>query len=149
MTIEESEHAIATRLYQNTAKVHFDAHAAKSTRFGKRLIYGGHVISLARALSFNGLENALAILAFNAGAHANPTFAGDTLYAYSEVLERAELPQRTDLGALRLRLVAVKNANPEQEEIPLRVTAEGKESYHPSVVLDLDLWLLMPRRPKG
>ncbi len=149
MTIEESEHAIATRLYQNTAKVHFDAHAARSTRFGKRLIYGGHVISLARALSFNGLENALAILAFNAGAHANPTFAGDTLYAYSEVLDRAELPQRTDAGALRLRLVAVKNANPEQEAIPLRVTTEGKESYHPSVVLDLDLWLLMPRRPKG
>ena len=50
MTIEEAEHQIATRLYQNTAKVHFDGHAAKDTRFGKRLIYGGVVISLARAL---------------------------------------------------------------------------------------------------
>jgi 2-methylfumaryl-CoA hydratase len=149
MTIEEAEHQIATRLYQNTAKVHFDAHAAKSTRFGKRLMYGGHVISLARALSFNGLENALAILAFNAGAHANPTFAGDTLYAYSEVLECAELPARKDVGALRMRLVAVKNANPEQEQIPLKVTSEGKESYHPNVVLDLDLWLLMPKRTRG
>jgi 2-methylfumaryl-CoA hydratase len=148
MTIEEAEHMIATRLYQNTAKVHFDAHAAKSTRFGKRLIYGGHVISLARALSFNGLENALGILAINAGAHANPTFAGDTIYAYTEVLDRAELPQRPagDLGAVRVRLVGVKNANPAQEEIPLRVSNEGKESYHPNVVLDLDMWLLMPKR---
>jgi 2-methylfumaryl-CoA hydratase len=151
MTIEESEHAIATRLYQNTAKVHFDGHAAKSTRFGKRLIYGGHIISLARALSFNGLENALALLAFNAGAHANPTFAGDTIYAYSEVLDKAELPQhaRGGVGALRIRLVGVKNANPEKEEIPLKVTTEGKESYHSNVVLDLDTWVLMPKRPKG
>ena len=51
MTIEESEHAIATRLYQNTAKVHFDGHQAKGTRFGRRLMYGGHVISVARALA--------------------------------------------------------------------------------------------------
>src|SRR5690606_12740953 len=111
MTIEESEHMIATRLYQNTAKVHFDAHAASGTRFGKRLMYGGHVISVARSLSFNGLENALGILAWNGGSHANPTFAGDTLYAYSEVLDKQPLPGRTDCGALRVRLVAVKNVD--------------------------------------
>jgi len=146
MTIEEAEHAIATRLYQNTAKVHFDAHAAKSTRFGKRLIYGGHIISLARGLAFNGLENALAILAFNAGAHSNPTFAGDTIYAFSEVLERAELPGRTDVGALRMRLVAVKNADPAREGVTLKVEQDGKQVYHPNVVLDLDHWLLMPKR---
>ena len=93
MTIEESDHTLATRLYQNTAKVHFDAHAAKNTRFGKRLIYGGHIISVARALSFNGLENTLGILAWNAGSHANPTFAGDTIYARSEVLDKAALPE--------------------------------------------------------
>ncbi len=146
MTIEESEHAIATRLYQNTAKVHFDGHAAKSTRFGKRLIYGGHIISLTRALSYNGLENALGMLAWNAGAHANPTFAGDTLYAYTTVLDKAELPGRKDLAALRVRLVGVKNADPVKDAIPLRIEKDGKESYHPNVVLDLDYWLLMPRK---
>ncbi len=52
VTVEEAEHMLATRLWQNTAKVHFDATARED---GKRLIYGGHVISLARALSFNGL----------------------------------------------------------------------------------------------
>jgi 2-methylfumaryl-CoA hydratase len=147
MTIEESEHAIATRLYQNTAKVHFDAHATKDTRFGRRLMYGGHVISIARALSFNGLENALAILAFNGGTHVNPTFAGDTLYAYSEVLQKAELAGRNDVGGLRLRLVAVKNTDPAKEQFGLKVEKDGKQTYHPSVVLDLDYWLLFPRRP--
>ena len=147
MTIEEAEHMIATRLYQNTAKVHFDAHAAKNTRFGKRLIYGGHIISLARALSFNGLENALAILAWNGGTHANPTFAGDTIYAWTDVLDKAEINGRPELGALRVRLVGVKNANPEKEDVQLRVkNDEGKESYGPAIVLDLDMWLLMPKR---
>jgi 2-methylfumaryl-CoA hydratase len=146
MTIEEAEHTLATRLYQNTAKVHFDAHAAKSTRFGKRLIYGGHIISVARALSFNGLENTLGILAWNAGAHANPTFAGDTIYARSEVLEKAPLAGRNDAGALRLRLTAIKNIDPTKEEVPLKVSKDGGESYHPSVVLDLDYWVLMPKK---
>lgn len=146
MTIEESEHAIATRLYQNTAKVHFDGFAAKSTRFGKRLIYGGHVISLARSLAFNGLENALAILAWNGGTHANPTFAGDTIYAWSEVLDKADLADQKDAGALRLRLVGVKNLDLKAEPFPLKVEKEGKSSYHPNVVLDLDYWVLVPKR---
>lgn len=147
MTIEEAEHAIATRLYQNTAKPHFDAHKARDSRFGKRLIYGGHIISITRALSFNGFENALAILAFNAGAHANPTFAGDTIYAFSEVLALSELPGRSDVGAVRARLVGVKNADPTAEDVPLKVERDGRSGYHPNVVLDLDYWLLLPKRP--
>lgn len=148
MTIEESEHALATRLYQNLARIHFNAHQAQSTRFGRRLMYGGHVISIARALSFNGLENALGTLAWNGGTHANPTFAGDTLYAWTDVLETADLPREPLLGALRLRLVAVKNIDPRAEplELRLRDEATSRETYHPAVVLELDYWLLMPRR---
>ncbi|MDH5492547.1 MAG: MaoC family dehydratase [Myxococcales bacterium] len=146
MTVEESEHATATRLYQNTAKVHFDACYTKGTRFGRRLMYGGHVISLARALSFNGLENALSILAWNAGSHANPMFAGDTLYASSEILEKAPLRGRDDCGALRVRLVATKDQNPADVEIPLKIERDGKSVYHSAILLDLDYWLLMPRR---
>ncbi len=148
MTIEEAEHQLATRLYQNTARVHFDAHLAKGSRFGRRLMYGGHVISVARALAYNGLENVVGTLAWNGGSHANPTFAGDTLYAWTDVLDTYALPGRTDGGVLRLRLVAVKNADPTREELPLRVTGEnGRESYHPNVVLDLDHLVLVPRRP--
>ncbi|KAA2236830.1 MaoC family dehydratase [Salinarimonas soli] len=139
MTVEEAEHQIATRLYQNTAKVHFDAHAAASTRFGRRLVYGGHVISLAHALSFNGLANAFHIAAINAGRHVAPLFAGDTVYAWSEVLDRAEIPGRGDVGALRLRTVATKNQP--GAGFPDR-TADG---YDPAVILDLDYWALMVR----
>lgn len=140
MTIEEAEHQIATRLYQNTAKVHFDQFAAKDNRFGKRLIYGGHIISLARSLSFNGLGNAFKIAAINAGAHANPTFAGNTIFAWSEVLDKQEIKGRTDMGALRLRLVASKD-HP-ASGFPYK-GEDGK--YEGDVVLDLDYWVLMPR----
>lgn len=139
MTVEEAEHQLATRLYQNTAKVHFDAHGARETRFGKRLIYGGHVISLARALSFNGLGNAFHIAAINGGRHVAPLFAGDTVFAWSEVLEAAELPERSDVGALRLRLVATKNRP--CGDHPLK----SGEQYAADVILDLDYWALLPR----
>ncbi len=149
MTIEEAEHASATRLYQNTARLHFNLHLMQSDkRFGRRLMYGGHVISIAHALSFNGLENALGMLAWNGGAHANPTFAGDTIYAWSDVLDKAGLARLPGAGALRLRLVAVKNADPLAEHIAARVTDErtGREGYDRRVVLDLDYWVLMPKR---
>jgi 2-methylfumaryl-CoA hydratase len=132
VTVEEAEHMLATRLWQNTSKVHFDVGQRED---GRRLIYGGHVISLARALSFNGLANAQMIVALNAGAHANPCFAGDTVRAWSEVLDRAET-QAPGVGALRLRLVATKGAAG-----ALRGT-DGK--YLPEVLLDLDYWTLVP-----
>ena len=139
MTVEEAEHQIATRLYQNTAKVHFDAHGQKDSRFGKRLIYGGVVISIARALSFNGLANAAEMLAINAGSHTSPLFAGDTIYAWSEVLDKADLSDTA--GALRLRLVAVKDQDP--GDFALRGD-DGK--YAPGVLLDFDYWAAIPRR---
>ena len=133
VTLEEAEHMLATRLWQNTAKVHFDVTARPD---GKRLIYGGHIISLARTLSFNGLANAQLIAAINAGAHANPAFAGDTVRAWSEVLDKSETPVPS-VGALRLRLVASTGTG-----FDLR-GADGK--YLPHVLLDFDYWVLIPR----
>ncbi|MTH98103.1 MaoC family dehydratase [Roseibium sp. RKSG952] len=139
MTVEEAEHQIATRLYQNTAKVHFNQHTEGRGRFGCRLIYGGHVISLARALSFNGLGNAFHITGINGGRHVSPLFAGDTVYAWSEVLDAQEIEGRKDVGALRLRLVATKNAP--CTDYPFK-GEDGK--YANPVVLDFDYWALLP-----
>jgi 2-methylfumaryl-CoA hydratase len=120
VTIEEAEHMLATRLWQNTAKTHFDASLRED---GKRLIYGG-------------LANAQMLVAINAGSHANPCFAGDTVRAWSEVIERAETPA-PGVGALRLRLVATKGGAP--------FTLKGEDGkYLPHVLLDLDYWALVP-----
>lgn len=134
VTLTDAEHMMATRLWQNTAKVHFNTEARPD---GTRLIYGGHIISMARALSFNGLANAQLISAINAGAHTSPAFAGDTVYAWSEVLDKAET-RAPGVGALRLRLVATKGRD---ESMTLRGD-DGK--YAPGVLLDLDVWALCP-----
>jgi 2-methylfumaryl-CoA hydratase len=139
LTIEEAEHQIATRLYQNTARIHFDAFSAAQGRFGKRLIYGGVVISLARSLTFNGLANAFQVAGINGGRHVAPLFAGGTVFAWSQVLARAELPGRPDVGALRLRTVATKDKP--CADFPDKT---GKD-YDSAVILDLDYWVLMPR----
>jgi len=139
MTVEEAEHQIATRLYQNTARVHFNQFTEGKGRFGRRLIYGGHVISLARALSFNGLANAVHVAAINGGRHVAPLFAGLTVFAWSEVLDCREIPKRKDVGALRLRTIATKDRP--CNDFPFK---QGEE-YDSAVILDLDYWALIPR----
>jgi 2-methylfumaryl-CoA hydratase len=139
VTVEEAEHQIATRLYQNTARIHFNQFVEGKGRFGRRLIYGGHVISLARALTFNGLANAFHVAAINGGRHVAPLFAGGTVFAWSEVLTRAELPGRADVGALRLRTVATR------DRPCANFPDKTGDDYDPAVLLDLDYWVLMPR----
>lgn len=135
VTLTDAEHMMATRLWQNTAKVHFTTDARPD---GQRLVYGGHVISLARALSFNGLANAQLIAAINAGSHVAPAFAGDTIHAWSEVLETAAV-EAPGVGALRLRLVATRGRDGS-------MTLRGDDgTYAEGVLLDLDYWAFVPR----
>ena len=140
ITVEEAEHMSSARLYQNTARVHFNQHVEGTGRFGRRIVYGGHIISMARAASFNGLANAYRILGINAGTHANPVFAGDTVYAWSEVIETIELSSSKDVGAVRLRTVACKDHDP--EDFPFR-GENGR--YAPQVVLDFDYTVAIPK----
>ncbi|WP_321315425.1 MaoC family dehydratase [Halarcobacter sp.] len=140
ITIDNSDHTLATKLYQNNAKVHFNDHMMKSTPMGERLMYGGIIISIARAISFNGLQNAQWIYAINSGAHCNPTYAGDTIYAYTEVIDTID-HKRDDIGLLRLRTVAVKNQK--SKEISNPKDEDGK--YLKNIVLDLDYTVIIPK----
>jgi len=87
-------------------------------------------------LSFNGLANAQMIVGLNGGAHANPCFSGDTVRAWTEVLDKAETAA-PGVGAVRLRLVAYKSG------IVFELKGEDGK-YLPGVLLDLDYWALMP-----
>ena len=142
MTIEEADHMTATRLYQNTAKVHFNEHTEKKGRLGSRIVYGGHVISLVRMLSFNGMSNAFKILAINAGKHVAPTIAGNTIYAWTEIVDKQELPKNKDLGVLRLKTIGIKDSS--CQHFPLY--KNGDAEYNDNVVLEIDYSVLMPRK---
>jgi len=139
ITINHSDHSLATRLYQNNAKVHFDQHRMDKSKHQERLVYGGHIISLCRAISYNGLGNAIWLCAINGGTHANPSFAGDTIYCQSEILDKQAIPSRNDLSLLRIKMLGIKNDSPDKMEYLYR-TNDGRNQYHPNLVLDLDYW---------
>jgi 2-methylfumaryl-CoA hydratase len=142
ITVNASDHMSFARLYQNTARVHFDGILMQGTP----LVYGGYPVSLGYAQAYNGLENRLGIAAINAGTHANPVHTGDTLYSFTEVLDCARLDGA--VGALRLRLIVVKNEHLGAESFTVKTKDEsGREKYHPGVVLDLDYWELMAIQP--
>lgn len=143
MTINDSDHSTATRLYQNTAKAHFDGFAMSDTPAGKRLVYGGHIMSIGKALSYDGLENALTILAINAGSHVSPSYAGDTISCVTTVIDKFDLDV-PNVGGLRLRMLAAKNLTATSIELPAVV--DGKASYQPAIVLDLDYTIAIPKR---
>ena len=133
-TIEDAEHQIATRLYQNNARVHFNQHIEKSGRFGKRIIYGGYIISLARAISCNGLANTFKLAAIHSGKHSAPTFAGDTIYAWSKILEKEIIHK--NVGAMMIRTLASKNDS--------KMNFPDKKNLTDNIVLDLEYSVLIP-----
>lgn len=145
MTVNDSDHSIATRLYQNTAKAHFDGFAMANSANGRRLVYGGHVMSICRALSYDGLENGLSIVAINGGSHVNPTAAGDTLFCATQVIERIDTGL-AHVAGLRLRLIGAKNLAGGAAAIEFTPATTGKPLHAPEVVLDLDYTLAIPRR---
>ncbi len=132
MTIEEAEHQIATRLYQNTAKVHSISTNRGRGRFGKRLIYGGVAISTARALAFNGLANAGMMLAINAGRHVSRFRRRYRLRLVRGAGE--DRPQQR-------RRCAASAAGGGKKHAVLRISAQGRQRrYDPAVILDFDYW---------
>jgi 2-methylfumaryl-CoA hydratase len=138
VTVEEAEHMMAARLYHNNARVHFNALQENRGRFGRRIVYGGHAMSLARALSFNGLANAFHLTAINSGHHVAPVFAGATVFAWSEIRDKKRLAGRSDVGALRILTRATR-------DMPAgRFPSEPAKEGEPGVILEFDYWALMP-----
>jgi 2-methylfumaryl-CoA hydratase len=143
MTVNDSDHSIATRLYQNNAKAHFDAQLMARSPLGKRLVYGGHVISICRSLAYDGLENSLGMLAINGGRHVSPVFAGDTISCATTVVDAYPLDEY--IGALRLRTIGAKDVE-SASQIGFPESDGDKPTYSGNIVLDLDYTVAIPRR---
>ncbi len=102
-TVEALENVLITNLVMNTAQGHFNEHAMQASRFGRRITFGGVTASLVIGLAAQDTaEQALAELGLDKIRFAAPVFHGDTLYAYTEVLDKAE-SERIDAGIVRFR----------------------------------------------
>lgn len=102
-TVGEIDNVLITNLVMNTAQGHFNEHAMKGTRFGRRITFGGVTLSLIIGLAAQDTaENALAELSLDKIRFSTPVFHGDTLYAFSEVLAAAPA-EREDAGIVTFR----------------------------------------------
>lgn len=102
-TIEGLENVLITNLVMNTAQAHFNEDAMKDSPYGGRLSYGGVNFSVAMGLAMQDCgENALAELGMDNIRLLHPVVHGDTLYAYSEVLETRGA-EREDAGVVSFR----------------------------------------------
>lgn len=102
------------RLTLNVAGAHTDARASS---FGRRLVYGGHAISVAAAQITRALPNLVTLLAWRSCDHIAPVFEGDILR--SEVTIEAADPLAGGGGLVSLTVhVHAERALPDADAPP-------------------------------
>lgn len=102
-TIGEIDNTLFAHLVMNTAQGHFNEHAMNKGAFGQRVYFGGLTASMIIGLAAQDTaENALAEVSVTGIRLKAMVFHGDTLYAYTEVLDRRDA-DRTDAGLVVFR----------------------------------------------
>jgi itaconyl-CoA hydratase len=103
-TITSTDDAWFTLLTQNTNPLHFDAHYAAQTPFGKPLVDSTFTLALVTGQSVTDVsQNAFANLGWDEVRLTNPVFEGDTIYSQSEVLETRASRSRPNVGIVTVR----------------------------------------------
>lgn len=103
-TVLESDNHLFTLLTLNTHPLHFDAEYGKLTEFGRNLVVSPYTLSLLIGMSVSDCsQKTIANLGMDEVRFTAPVFAGDTLYAESEVLEKRESKSRLGQGIVTIR----------------------------------------------
>lgn len=102
-TITEADNVWFTNLTMNLNPIHFDAHYAAQTEFGRPLVNSCFTLALVTGLSVMDLQHAFANLGWDEVRLPAPVFHGDTIYAETEVLEARESRSRPDVGIIKVR----------------------------------------------
>jgi acyl dehydratase len=127
-TVTEFDNIWFTLMTMNTNPLHFDAAYAAKSQHGRCLVNGLLVLSTVVGMSVKDVsESAIANLEYESARHTGPTFAGDTLYAESRVLEVTPSRSKPDRGIV---YVETRGFNQNDE-----------------TVLMLRRKILVPRRP--
>ena len=103
-TVTETDNVWFTNLTMNTHPVHFDAHYASKTEFGRCLVNSTLTLSLVIGMTVSGTsQKAVANLGWEEVKMPAPVFVGDTLYAETEVLGKRLSKSRPTQGIVRVR----------------------------------------------
>ena len=100
-TISESDNSLFCSLTMNQHPLHLDANYAEGTQFGRQVVVGTLVFSLAVGMSVADMTGkVIAALEYEDVRHVAPTFIGDTIYAESEVIEKTLSESKDDRGVV-------------------------------------------------
>lgn len=100
-TITETDNTWFTLLTMNTHPLHFDAEYAKASEFGRCIVSSPFIVALMAGMSVTDIsQKAIANLGWREIRMLAPLFAGDTLYAETEVLEKRESKSRPTQGVV-------------------------------------------------
>ena len=103
-TIIQADNIWFTLLTQNTARLHFDAHYAEQTEFGRPLVNSAFTLALVTGQSVNDVSyNVMANLGWDDVRLPHPLFEGDTVYSCSEVLSLRESKSKPNVGIVTVR----------------------------------------------
>jgi len=121
-TVLAADNMWFTLMTQNTNPIHFDYNYAAKTEFKRVLVNSTFTLALVTGQSVTDLsQNVFANLGWDEVRLPNPVFEGDTIYSYSEVLEKRESAKRPDVG-----IVKVKTTGVNQDE---KVVIEFKRTF--------------------
>jgi acyl dehydratase len=108
-TITQADNTWFTLLTMNTHPLHFDEEYAKATEFGRCLVASPLTLAVLVGMSVTDVsQKAIANLGWREIRLPAPVFAGDTLYAESEVLEKRESKSRPEAGLVTVRTTGRK-----------------------------------------
>ena len=128
-TMTALENVLITNMVMNTAQGHFNEHLMASSPFGGILAYGGVNFSLVLGLACQDCcENALAELGLDNIRLSKPVTHGDTLYSYSEVLEKQD-SDREDAGIVVFRHYGYNQRDEQVAQIDRRVLLKRKSHW--------------------
>jgi acyl dehydratase len=102
-TVTQADNVWFTLLTVNNNPIHFDAHYAAKTEFGRPLVDSTFTLALVTGLSVADLSMNAVNLGWEEVRLPNPVFEGDTIYAESEVLEKRESKSRPHMGIVKVR----------------------------------------------
>ena len=108
-TISETDNTWFTLLTMNTHPLHFDTEYAAKSEFGKPLVNSCLTLSIVAGMSVSDLsQKAIGNLGWDKIKLSAPVFAGDTIYAESEVLGKRESKSRPTQGIVTVRTTGTK-----------------------------------------
>ena len=104
-----TDHIMLTGILDNTSQVHCNQWMVSQDpdRFvgGQLIVFGGIPFNLCLGISSADLgDNSLGDVRYATGRHTAPIFAGDTVFASTEIRDVADFPGRPDLGVLSATL---------------------------------------------